>query len=143
MSEHSDFIRSLSKQWFKTGDNRFLDELQDVTKRWVDKELCKPPLRLRIAERYKNGSLDIHFHFRLAFEVALIKNIPIPQFLVFEPSPSHREHGAEVVIPKAQMGVKSNESSDSQGVMFVGVVEPRQGFERIASLVRLQTRWVL
>jgi hypothetical protein len=59
--QKSDRIRSLVKEWIKTGEDRLSDELENLLHNAVNSEgfqVFSP----RILERYKNGSVSLHFH---------------------------------------------------------------------------------
>ena len=139
MTAYSDHVAYLREQWRKTGDNCFLDELKDASKRWADRPFTQLPPSPRIVERYKEGSLHVHFHFRAVPWDVRVEDVTIPQFLVFEPNPLLRNFRTESVIPPDQLSISSCKRSESERVVLVGVVESGQAVESIASAVRLQS----
>jgi hypothetical protein len=64
----SERIQELVKEWIKSGNNYIPDELQNLMKGDVHPPIPERSQR-RIIERYKDGSLTLHFHFsRIAEE---------------------------------------------------------------------------
>src|ERR1019366_5866062 len=65
----SDQIRQSVKEWLKTGDDLLPDELKDLRQHNFNPQRLQFVSR-RIVERYKDGSLSLHFHIQESFPKA-------------------------------------------------------------------------
>ena len=140
----SDSIRHSVKEWLKSGDHRISDELENLLQCSVNPETLKVFSRF-IVERYKHGTLSVHFHIRESgLKVRHVcgqcerysdptEYCAVVQFLV-------SEEQSKFAGLRDDLSVVCNDGNDVQRAVFVDVVESVEGTQRaIPSVVRLQS----
>lgn len=140
----SDSIRHAVKKWLKSGNHRISDELENLLQCSVNSETLKVFSRF-IVERYKHGTLSVHFHVRESgFKVRNpgggckrysdpAEYCAVAQFFVSE------EQGKFAGLSDNFSVIRDNRN-DVQCAVFVDVVESVEGSQKaVPSVVRLQS----
>lgn len=142
----SDLIRLRVKEWIKSGDDLIPDEVKDLLKRPIDPKFFKVFTR-RIVERYKEGTLSLHFHFRdtliknAEFLREVERDADVPEYCAIAQFAVSEHHSDDVMIPirtKETRAICDN-SDHIQFPVFIDVMECVEESQRvIPTLVRLQ-----
>src|SRR5450759_3128629 len=140
-------IRSLVEEWLKSGDNCVPGELKNLLQHRVNPQQLKV-LNRRIVERYKDGSLSLHFHIleripqtgRQLWVVEgnsdITEYCAIAQFCVADNHVKERGRSMNPIHP----GVVGNSSSQCRRPVLIDIMESVQGLQRLVpTVVRLET----
>jgi hypothetical protein len=142
----SDRIQQLVKKWLESGEDRIPEELGNLLQCPVNPEWLQVFSR-RIVERYKDGSLSLHFHISESLpdsrKLGMVQGkadateyCAVAEFFVAE------EHGKKRGITPAPIngGIVCDSGSQIQHLVLVEFVEIGHSPERIIpTRVRLQT----
>src|SRR6185437_10671275 len=132
-------IGHLVKEWLKSGEDIVPDELKNILQHRIDSHGFQRFSR-RIVERYKDGSLALHFHlFETSNDARLIQGHPyVPEYCAVSQFVVPQE-GCEALQPP-KLHVTGNCGGDAQSFVFVNVMQIIEGEERILpSVIRLQS----
>lgn len=134
-------VRELVKKWLESLENGIPHELEDALQHSID-AMRFETLSRRIVERYKNGSLSLHFHLFKTLHKGEVETQPnvaelctVAQFIM------PHEHGEDGVLPVLpfKFDGTSDASSEMETFVFVDVVEIIERSKRILpTMVRLQ-----
>jgi hypothetical protein len=146
VSERSDHIQQSVKEWLESGEDGIPDELRNLLQNSVNAKGFQVFSR-RILERYKNGSLTLHFHIEEsvgdAGVIGMIQRNPgIPEYCAVAQFLTPEEHGHESVLASAPInsGITSDSGNKTEHLVLIEFVEIGHSPERIVpTRVRLQT----
>jgi hypothetical protein len=148
-------VVSLIKKWLESGNNVISHELENLLQHGFDSETFEVFSR-RTAERYKDGSLSLSFHFHVTlpktserlvsekFEQCRIvqRNSNIAEYCAIADFLSADEHFEERSIPTGPINesVARNGGDQIQSLVLISFVQCGQGQKSlIPSMIRLQT----
>jgi hypothetical protein len=137
----SDQIGSLVKEWLQSGQDALPHELINLLHASVDTERFDPT-DLRLAERYKDGSLSLHFHITDATYDGLGKRA-ISEFCAvchcLVAIRTNDEIVSSAPIDNGVFGVARNDGQSSVLINVMEFIQDQQPSIFVRSSVRLQT----
>ena len=141
-AERGKKIRSLVEKWLKSLEHAIPRELEDAFQHGINAKHFEA-LNRRMVERYKGGSLTMHFHFSEFRGERSIETQPdtaelcaVAQFLISQESDEKRE----LLVKPFEFDFASDGSSQMETSVLVNVVEFVEHRERfIPTMVRLQS----